>query len=487
MCVAGGWQSCSHCALGREQALAQEGSIEAGRTKSVTCAACHGADGNSVSPDWPSLAGQHASYIVRQLQAFKSGERQDVTMTVFAMMLSDQDMLDLAAYFASADATPKGADPALVSLGQQIYRGGVPERGIAACIACHGPGGRGNPLAAYPSISNQQAAYVTKTLTPTRPETGAPTRDFNQMMRNVADLLLENEIRGAGELRARTSLTRRLRGGFAMLMRHTWIFAALAVAGCGGGSPEPEQARTAAEQAAAQGSQVGGHTERGGADARRRGATVFAGRRRGATVVGCRRAQHSGDSPTSTRFQLGTHYTRLSPTQPTSSSPDQVEVTEIFWYGCPHCYTFDPYLASWQGRKADYVNFVRVPAVWNEAVRLHARAFYTAEALGKGAEMHEALFREIHVNQNPLDTEAKLQEFFGKFGVDAADFKSAFDSFAVHTKLQRADELSRRYQVASVPTIVVNGKYMTDGGMAGGYDELIELVDELAASERNGR
>ena len=108
-------------------AHAQEGSAEAGKMKSATCAACHGVDGNSVTPDWPSLAGQHASYIVRQLKAFKSGERVNVTMKPFADMLSDQDMADVAAYFSAQKTTPKGADPALVNLGQQIYRGGVPE------------------------------------------------------------------------------------------------------------------------------------------------------------------------------------------------------------------------------------------------------------------------------------------------------------------------------------------------------------------------
>jgi thiol:disulfide interchange protein DsbA len=189
-------------------------------------------------------------------------------------------------------------------------------------------------------------------------------------------------------------------------------------------------------------------------------------------------------SPTSARFQLGTQYNRLSPTQPTSSGPDEVEVAEIFWYGCPHCFAFDPYVKAWVARKPDYVSFLRVPAVWNPLLRLHARAFYTAEALGKGAEMHDPLFREIHENHNMLDTEDKLREFFGKFGVDAEAFKTTFDSFAVHAKLQRADELNRRYRVSSVPTIVVNGKYTTDGSMAGGYDELFALVDELVAAER---
>jgi cytochrome c553 len=171
------------------------GSVEAGRTKSATCAACHGVDGNSVTPDWPMLAGQHSSYIVRQLRAFKNGERTDVTMKPFADLLSEQDMLDVAAYFEAQRPVPKGADPALVSLGQQIYRGGLPARGVAACIACHGPDGAGNPLAAYPRISAQHAAYTTKQLNAYAAGDRRSDVDVNQMMRNVAGLLFEDEIR----------------------------------------------------------------------------------------------------------------------------------------------------------------------------------------------------------------------------------------------------------------------------------------------------
>jgi cytochrome c553 len=174
---------------------APEGNADAGKAKSATCAACHGADGNSVAPDWPSLAGQHASYLVRQLEAFKRGDRQNVTMKPFADMLSEQDMLDVAAYFSQQKSTPKGADPALVSLGQQIYRGGVPERGIAACIACHGPGGHGNAVSAYPRIGGQHAAYVSNALHQYASGDRRSDVEFNQMMRNVAALLLEDEIK----------------------------------------------------------------------------------------------------------------------------------------------------------------------------------------------------------------------------------------------------------------------------------------------------
>jgi protein dithiol oxidoreductase (disulfide-forming) len=187
----------------------------------------------------------------------------------------------------------------------------------------------------------------------------------------------------------------------------------------------------------------------------------------------------------SDRWKAGTHYQRLSPTQPTSTGPDQVEVAEFFMYSCVHCYNFEPYVEDWLEAKPAYINFIRVPTVWNPLVRLHAQAFYAAEALNKGEEMHQPFFREIHVNGNYLDNEATIAEFVGEFGVPENEFKAAFDSFAVHAKLQRADELTRRYRVSSTPSVVVNGKYVTNATMAGGYPALLELINDLAASERS--
>jgi len=188
----------------------------------------------------------------------------------------------------------------------------------------------------------------------------------------------------------------------------------------------------------------------------------------------------------SSGFVLGTHYELLTPTQPTSSGPDQVEVAEVFWYGCPHCFAFEPYVEAWQRGAAEYVSFVRIPAVWNTTLQLHARMFYTAEALGKGAEMHAPIFQAIHVNGNYLDSEAKLVEFFARFGVSQSEFASAFNSFTVNTKMQRAEELNQRYRIQSVPSIVINGKYTTNATMAGSYDRLIELINVLAAREQAG-
>lgn len=173
-------------------AQGETGSAEAGQAKAATCVACHGLDGNSVNPEWPTIAGQHAEYIVKQLKAFKAGARTNVLMAPMAATLSDQDMLDLGAYFASQ--RPKGleAEPGKVALGQKLYRGGDQKAQLAACIACHGPGGSGNPAALYPSIKGQHATYVSAQLRAYK--RGERATDQNQMMRNVAALLTDEQI-----------------------------------------------------------------------------------------------------------------------------------------------------------------------------------------------------------------------------------------------------------------------------------------------------
>ena len=142
-----------------------DGSADAGKTKAITCTACHGAEGNSVNPLWPNIAGQHASYIAAQLNAFKSGARKDPLMAPQAMMLADTDIANLAVYFEGLPAAAMPvADPATVDKGEALYRGGDSGKGIAACMACHGPSGRGNPAANYPALQGQHAAYTEKQL-----------------------------------------------------------------------------------------------------------------------------------------------------------------------------------------------------------------------------------------------------------------------------------------------------------------------------------
>jgi len=182
--------------IGWSASASAAGSAEAGQAKSATCMACHGLDGNSPSPEWPSLAGQHPSYIERQLQAFKSGDRKNDLMSPMAMILSDEDVADLAAYFSSQKIRGGEAEPSKFTLGQHVYRAGKVDAGVMACAGCHGPTGRGNPLAAYPSIQGQHAAYVVAQLKAYKAGTryGDPTPVHYQMMRGVAAGLSDEEI-----------------------------------------------------------------------------------------------------------------------------------------------------------------------------------------------------------------------------------------------------------------------------------------------------
>jgi protein dithiol oxidoreductase (disulfide-forming) len=191
--------------------------------------------------------------------------------------------------------------------------------------------------------------------------------------------------------------------------------------------------------------------------------------------------------PTSAQFREGAHYQKIVPAQPTSVAPGKVEVAEVFWYGCGHCFTLDPAIDSWRNKgKPAYVEFVRVPAMWNETTRMHARVFFAAELLGKLDAVHSLIFREIHVNGNQLNTVDKIAAFFKQHGVSGDEFTKAFSSFAVENKLQRADFLNRRYRIESVPTFIVNGKYKTDIGDAGGESQLFTLLNELSTHEHGG-
>lgn len=168
------------------------GDAEAGKTKSAMCAACHGPDGNSVAPNFPKLAGQHADYVVKQLKEFKSGERTDATMNGMSMALSEQDMADIAAFYASQKTTIGTAAEDKVALGETIYRAGNAASGVAACAACHGPTGTGNPMAKFPSLNGQYADYTAAQLKNFR--SGARANDAGSMMRGVAKSMSDAEI-----------------------------------------------------------------------------------------------------------------------------------------------------------------------------------------------------------------------------------------------------------------------------------------------------
>ncbi|OGT89308.1 MAG: cytochrome C [Gammaproteobacteria bacterium RIFOXYA12_FULL_61_12] len=168
------------------------GDAAAGQTKSVTCLACHGADGNSVNPIWPKLAGQHPEYILKQLADLKSGARKDPLMSPMAAPLSDADMADLAAYFSSQKTAPGTAAPDQAKAGETLYRAGNAASGLTACIACHGPSGAGNGAANFPRLAGQHASYVDKALKDLR--SGARSNDPNRMMRDIAGKMTDAEI-----------------------------------------------------------------------------------------------------------------------------------------------------------------------------------------------------------------------------------------------------------------------------------------------------
>jgi protein dithiol oxidoreductase (disulfide-forming) len=196
-------------------------------------------------------------------------------------------------------------------------------------------------------------------------------------------------------------------------------------------------------------------------------------------------AQPSASQPhaAAPAFEAGKHYTELPGAQPASADLGKVEVAEVFMFGCPACFGFEPHLQKWLATKPDYVSFIRIPARWNPVAELHARAFYTAELLRKSAEIEEPFFMEYHANGNRLDTEAKIAALFARFGVDATTFNNTFHSFGVDAQLGRAKDLVERYGVRSTPTVVVNGKYLTTGPMAGTYEAWLAIIDQLVAAE----
>jgi thiol:disulfide interchange protein DsbA len=191
------------------------------------------------------------------------------------------------------------------------------------------------------------------------------------------------------------------------------------------------------------------------------------------------------------KWVAGVNYRPLVPAQPTDAPPGKVEVVEVFWYGCPHCYALDPYIESWRKTKPAWIEFHRVPVTWQPVHQAHARLFYTFEALGKEEAVHNAVFSEMHDKKNYMfmqgdekETLSAMVAFAKAHGISEADFNSAWNSFTVQTDMQKADELVHRYHVDGVPLLVVNGKYVTDVNMAGSQDKVMSIVNDLAASEK---
>ena len=182
----------------------------------------------------------------------------------------------------------------------------------------------------------------------------------------------------------------------------------------------------------------------------------------------------------------GTHYEVIAAPVRTSD-PNKIEITEIFWYGCPHCYAFEPLITSWEEKIPSDVAFVRSPGMWNSTMTVHAQIFYTAEALGVTKDIHSVTFDEINQRRNYLQTEEAVKEIFVREGVAADAFDKAWNSFSVSSAVKRADTRMRDSGAQGVPSMVVNGKYLVSvGGAVPTQTEMLKVVDFLTQKERSG-
>lgn len=185
----------------------------------------------------------------------------------------------------------------------------------------------------------------------------------------------------------------------------------------------------------------------------------------------------------SSAYDEGVHYKRLDRAQPTSSG-DKIEVVEVFWYGCPHCYSLEPAVHDWLKRKPENVEFIRLPAALNPNWAFHAKVYYTAEALNIVEQFHPAFFDEIHLQKKRMTSESAVKAFFEKLGVKGDDFENAWNSFSVDSKLRKAKQKVIGYQLRSVPAVIVNGKYKITSQTAGGSRQIFRVVDELVEKEK---
>lgn len=182
----------------------------------------------------------------------------------------------------------------------------------------------------------------------------------------------------------------------------------------------------------------------------------------------------------------GTHYVRLSQPQPTQAPSGKIEVIEFFWYGCPHCFAFDPTLESWLKRLPGDVAFRRVHVAFAAPYRAHQRLFYALESLGREPEVHGKIFNAIHLQRVPLDKPETIADFLAANGFERDKFLEVYNSFGVQAKCQQASHLAEGYKIDGVPALGVNGRYFTSGSLAGSNDRSLAIVDYLLAHIRKG-
>jgi thiol:disulfide interchange protein DsbA len=180
-------------------------------------------------------------------------------------------------------------------------------------------------------------------------------------------------------------------------------------------------------------------------------------------------------------YKEGVHYKKLP--QAVTISSDKIEVLEFFWYGCPHCYSFEPYVKSWKKTVSDNVKFARVPAIFRPDWEIQARTYYALNNMGLIETVHGKIFDEVHKNKKPLNTQESMTAFLEKSGVDRKKFLEEYNSFGVDGLVRKAKKKQSEYKIQGVPGVVVNGKYLVSGSMAGSYDNMVKIIDHLIALE----
>ena len=180
-------------------------------------------------------------------------------------------------------------------------------------------------------------------------------------------------------------------------------------------------------------------------------------------------------------FNEGTHYKKLQP-QPTDTG-DKIEVLEFFWYGCTHCYSFEPFIKSWGKTKPANVEFVRVPAIFRPDWEVQARAYYALSNMGIIEDLHGKIFEAINKGKKQLNKIELMADFVEKNGVNRKEFIKEYNSFSVDGMVRKAKKKQKAYKIQGVPSVAVNGKYLTGGSMAGSYDNLIKVMNHLIEKE----
>ena len=182
-------------------------------------------------------------------------------------------------------------------------------------------------------------------------------------------------------------------------------------------------------------------------------------------------------------YQAGKDYALLEQQVRTRDS-SKIEVVEVFWYGCSHCYHFEPLVQQWKKTQLDDVDFWASPAIWNARMKLHAHAFFTAKALGVQDKLHTPLFTTLVVDRKPLANEKQIEDLFADYGVDRSVFSKTFTSFGINSQVNQADARARSYKISGTPEMIVNGKYRVSASMAGSQPDMLKVVDFLVAKER---